>query len=420
MSFLSDTLGNINSEGFWEGNDSLNQWVGSLISTKEIIKISQVLNNKNHKEKLYSLEHLCKEYPNQPILMLNLASLYISLLNFTDCHNMLNKVLNVCLLHNIVDDKLLKWRETILKECIENAIHSEKEYNEESGSKIYSYYIKSFSKVFYSDSLLKSAKYIASMWNNKDYIEKNRDIYSRLVVININEVDNVFYITNETIKNIINSDSNINTLIDTKNYSLIKDQDEIIKIINSTSKALKECELLCNSPLRSSTIIEIHRNLIYNLRFTKHSFDTGLTFYTVVEIDRWRESNMFIRTDDDKYMYFCSVSKIQSSIDDIIDEYNKLEFSHDNINPLKVYAIAAWLYTSILGISPFSTGNSRLARLIASIPLLRANLPPIIINNSFRSRYDNIIEKIRGSKDLTPLIEIFVESTRLTMAILSK
>ncbi|KAJ3219105.1 hypothetical protein HK099_004818 [Clydaea vesicula] len=104
MSIFSEHLDNIDSNGRWRGNESLNKWLGNPTSIKEKSRIDQVLNNNDIKEQFYSLSYLCSKYIDQPILLLNLANVYVKLLNLGDCLKIIDKVIDI-----VTDDNNLTF-----------------------------------------------------------------------------------------------------------------------------------------------------------------------------------------------------------------------------------------------------------------------------------------------------------------------
>jgi len=87
--------------------------------------------------------------------------------------------------------------------------------------------------------------------------------------------------------------------------------------------------------------------------------------------------------------------------------------------PRNPFASAAWLHLVFTTIHPFENGNGRVARLIASIPLVRANLPPLCIlsNAALKKDYFESIGKARDD-DYAPLIKVFTKSLEASIGMI--
>lgn len=62
-------------------------------------------------------------------------------------------------------------------------------------------------------------------------------------------------------------------------------------------------------------------------------------------------------------------------------------FNEQRVTRENAPSIYTRLHTPFVHIHPFADGNGRLARLISNLPLLRAELPPIIIPKEWRQEY---------------------------------
>ncbi|KAJ3214201.1 hypothetical protein HK099_006986 [Clydaea vesicula] len=417
MSIPFEYLGDLNFNGMWKGNNLLNLWYGAPINIRERIKIDQVLKNRDIKERFYSLEYLHNKYPNQPIILLNLASTYASLLNFTDCLNLLNKLVELCTPFCIIDDKLIQWKILIEKECSENIKSTNEEYYEVCERKLYFNDPPKLTDIVNFYSQLNKIQYIQSVWISNEFTKRYRKAFLHLAAIDANETENIFSITPETTNDIIKSGLYYDDLIKVDSRSQIKNSEEVVKILDNTLCAFDICESTSLQPLTSELIMKVHKELVANTKVTKHSYDSNFTFYALTEVDRWRNCNMYVMTKDKKHKYFSNVFDIQPFIEKLLEEYTNSNINPDFLrsDPLKAYIIAAWLHHSLSIIHPFSNENGKIARLISSIPLMKANLPPISIRKNCRSKYIKALETAQLSNDITSLIEIFVNCTMISI-----
>ncbi|KAJ3037292.1 hypothetical protein HDV00_001786 [Rhizophlyctis rosea] len=72
----------------------------------------------------------------------------------------------------------------------------------------------------------------------------------------------------------------------------------------------------------------------------------------------------------------------------------------DFINP---FLASAWLQYAFLEIHPFADGNGRVSRIISSIPLLKAGLPPVYVSLQDKDQYFNALDKAYELGDFAPL-----------------
>ncbi len=76
-------------------------------------------------------------------------------------------------------------------------------------------------------------------------------------------------------------------------------------------------------------------------------------------------------------------------VDELMEEYLQVlnQQSEAAITVEQTVEIYAQLHIGFVHIHPFWDGNGRLARLIANIPLLKAGLPPLVIDETRRAEY---------------------------------
>lgn len=87
--------------------------------------------------------------------------------------------------------------------------------------------------------------------------------------------------------------------------------------------------------------------------------------------------------------------------------------------PRNPFASAAWIHLIIATIHPFENGNGRVARLVASIPFIKAGLPPVVIlsNSACKKDYFEGIGKARED-DYAGLIQCFVKSLETSIGMM--
>src|SRR5947209_20053764 len=75
---------------------------------------------------------------------------------------------------------------------------------------------------------------------------------------------------------------------------------------------------------------------------------------------------------------------------------------------------SAWLHHRFTQIHPFSDGNGRVARALASLVFIRSGWFPVVIKRDDRPRYIEDLEKADAG-DLLQLVALFVESKRTAL-----
>ncbi|GGK27736.1 hypothetical protein GCM10007962_22490 [Yeosuana aromativorans] len=128
---------------------------------------------------------------------------------------------------------------------------------------------------------------------------------------------------------------------------------------------------------------------------------TELHSQIVIDGGKYRENKVFV--DDQTSIIkteFSNISEIDSNIDSLILWINE-ELKTQEMHPA---LIAVIFHYKLVLIHPFSDGNGRLARIIASLILLSFNFPPPIITESDRFEY---IVSLRNadSGDIKPLLK---------------
>jgi hypothetical protein len=110
---------------------------------------------------------------------------------------------------------------------------------------------------------------------------------------------------------------------------------------------------------------------------------------------------------------YCPPEHVASEMDRLI------EF-HDRHVQLEVSALieAAWLHHTFTQIHPFQDGNGRVARALATLVLIKAELLPLVVQEYNRAKYIEALELADGG-DLAPLVALFsrLQKRDLTRAI---
>lgn len=154
-------------------------------------------------------------------------------------------------------------------------------------------------------------------------------------------------------------------------------------------------------PLGTSYIKELHRVLTAH-QDTYVGRDTlGNLVTRPLPKGEWKELPNSVEHPDGTKFEYCPPEHVAHEID------NLLAFHYEHANKSVPPDIeAAWLHHRFSLIHPFTDGNGRVARCLATLVLLKANWLPLVITRRDRVSYISALRTAdRG--DLNPLVEFF-------------
>lgn len=105
------------------------------------------------------------------------------------------------------------------------------------------------------------------------------------------------------------------------------------------------------------------------------------------------------RNNGTKYIY-CPPEQVESQIDEMLKIYN------ENLKSIHPIIKTAWFHHAFTQIHPFQDGNGRMARLLASLILIKNNLFPFTINRENKLEYITALEEADNNNP-QKLIDIF-------------
>lgn len=101
---------------------------------------------------------------------------------------------------------------------------------------------------------------------------------------------------------------------------------------------------------------------------------------------------------------YCPPDHVQTEMDNLVSIYNDAESK--NIHPL---ICATWFHHAFTTIHPFQDGNGRVARLLASLILIKHGLFPFtVLREEAKVKYIDALEKADTGEPL-PLVDYFAE-----------
>jgi len=137
-------------------------------------------------------------------------------------------------------------------------------------------------------------------------------------------------------------------------------------------------------PLSVSFIKQLHQLLTQSQSHTEAIDQFGnRQSIALLKGEFKRQENFPVR--HGKRFLYCPVLQTAAEMDKLIEVYHSL----NNVNPV---VKAAWLHHAFSIIHPFQDGNGRVARLLASLVLIQANLFPLTIESENRAQYIEALE----------------------------
>ena len=144
-----------------------------------------------------------------------------------------------------------------------------------------------------------------------------------------------------------------------------------------------------NRPLTTSFIKELHQLVTRHQAFAEGRDQFGNK--TNVDLLRGtykvRENNP--TREDGTLVLYCSPDHVAAEMDNLVTIYSDLE--EQEIHPI---IISAWVHHAFTTIHPFQDGNGRVARLLASLILIKFNYFPFtVLREEARVKYIDALEK---------------------------
>lgn len=159
-----------------------------------------------------------------------------------------------------------------------------------------------------------------------------------------------------------------------------------------------------NRKITKSFILELHQ-LITSHQETTEAIDS---LGNIVQVEllkgQFKKHENNPKRKDGSIFLYCSPIQVESEIDTLLGIYQQL--LDNQIHPL---IIAAWFHHSFVQIHPFQDGNGRMARLLASLILIKADLFPFTVNRDEKKQYIQGLEAA-DNENYQPIIDFFCDT----------
>jgi len=233
--------------------------------------------------------------------------------------------------------------------------------------------------------------------------------YIRYMCIESNTLELNFSLSSRSITQLVRRGYH-EDVVECLNGSAVQDKASIVEILADTQKALEMVLSVADDPdhFTLELLCDLHRTCLKSSRILplRSNDGNGLEMkYLNPGVTRQTSCKNIIIPGPPR-VQFCP-------FDNVMEELRK--FAHLARQWLKnwkknPFATAAWLHLVFVACHPFDDGNGRVARMIASIPLIQAGLPPLCIpNTNNKKSYYEGLHKAREN-DYQPLIQCFVQA----------
>lgn len=172
-------------------------------------------------------------------------------------------------------------------------------------------------------------------------------------------------------------------------------------ILRDTRQAIDEIYTLAKCEpvtLTVETICHLHHVLMKTSRVLDVKDDNSdgpRLAYTNIGVTRQHSRVNVVIQNPTMIIQFCPFDQVNKELRVFCERFNDL-VQQDDVDP---FAAAAWISDVFVTIHPFEDGNGRLSRLLASVPLIRKDLPLVCFGLRFKDIYHSHLNKIRATRD---------------------
>jgi Fic family protein len=164
----------------------------------------------------------------------------------------------------------------------------------------------------------------------------------------------------------------------------LKDHEEVIGFWKATALI----EDILNKELTPEDIFLLHKVVMVN---------PVMDIYKPVGAWKKEPNGTYIQSDEGiQWVEYPLPDKIPLLMDKWIQKFNAIPPVSSKAEAIKVYSE---LQVSFAIIHPFFDGNGRMARLLANMPLLKAGMPPVTIDQRQRKKYIDLMSSYSITED---------------------
>ncbi len=158
-----------------------------------------------------------------------------------------------------------------------------------------------------------------------------------------------------------------------------------------------------NRPMTVSFIKELHQLVTQHQDYTEAINSLGEIVQVKLLKGEFKKNENNPRRDDGQVFLYCPPIHVESEMDRLIEVYN--EQASKNLNPI---ILAAWVHHAFTQIHPFQDGNGRIARLLASLILIKDGLLPFTVKRDDKPAYISALENadVQEPQDLVTFFSV--------------
>lgn len=142
-----------------------------------------------------------------------------------------------------------------------------------------------------------------------------------------------------------------------------------------------------NRPLTVSFIKELHHLVTQHQDYTEAINTLGELVQVKLLKGQFKTQENNPKRSDGQIFIYCPPIHVESEMDKLIEVYN--EQSRKELNPI---ILSAWVHHAFTQIHPFQDGNGRIARLLASLILIKDGLLPFTVKREDKPAYIKSLE----------------------------
>lgn len=142
-----------------------------------------------------------------------------------------------------------------------------------------------------------------------------------------------------------------------------------------------------NRQLSKSFIKELHQLITKHQDYTDAIDTLGQRVQVPLLKGEFKKHENNPKRSDGTIFLYCPPIQVEHEIDNLIEIYNSL--ADKEINAI---ILATWVHHAFTKIHPFQDGNGRIARLLASLILIKNGLLPFTVKRNDKAKYINALE----------------------------
>ncbi|KAJ3145790.1 hypothetical protein HDU89_006842 [Geranomyces variabilis] len=225
--------------------------------------------------------------------------------------------------------------------------------------------------------------------------------FARNAALQTNVLEGVFALDGQSWPLLVRRGFFENSIAGFSRLSKIKKPKKVIEILKNTNECMAELipVLQDSSQYNDAFVQTVHAKLMQNDDVVYEEDDED-RYAILIPSGEYRRVACYTTHDEKGYeTRFCPWKSLTDDMEWYFAAAREVLANRD-INP---FLAAAWLQFAFLRIHPFSDGNGRVSRIISSIPLIMANLPPVVVAASRKSAYFDALNNADETGDCAAL-----------------